>query len=177
MPSTSFPAVYWLLTIAAFLTAFYMGRQIWMVFFGKPRHAAAAHAEESPKVITVPLMVLAALSILGGALNLPGRPQPDTLAGTYHRRSSTKPKCTWLATSWWRVQSDRGCVTVLALIAIYISWLHLRAQAARSRSEGPAQETARFHLHRHGKQVVRGRGLLRLSSSTAMWTSPASWRT
>ena len=41
-------SVYWLLTIAAFLTAFYMGRQIWMVFFGEPRHAAAEHAEESP---------------------------------------------------------------------------------------------------------------------------------
>jgi len=44
-----FTAVYWLLTIAAFFTAFYMGRQIWMVFFGEPRHAAAAHAEESPR--------------------------------------------------------------------------------------------------------------------------------
>jgi NADH-quinone oxidoreductase subunit L len=64
--------VYILLTIAAFFTAFYMGRQIWMVFFGEPRHEAAAHAEESPLVITVPLMVLAGLSILGGALNLPG---------------------------------------------------------------------------------------------------------
>jgi NADH-quinone oxidoreductase subunit L len=29
--------VYWLLTIAAFFTAFYMGRQIWMVFFGEAR--------------------------------------------------------------------------------------------------------------------------------------------
>jgi NADH-quinone oxidoreductase subunit L len=57
---TKFPAVYWLLTIAAFLTAFYMGRQVWMVFFGAPRHAAAEHAEESPRVITVPLMILAA---------------------------------------------------------------------------------------------------------------------
>ena len=27
-----YPQVYWLLTIAAFLTAFYMGRQVWMVF-------------------------------------------------------------------------------------------------------------------------------------------------
>jgi NADH-quinone oxidoreductase subunit L len=67
-----FASVYWLLTIAAFFTAFYMGRQIWMVFFGEARHEAAAHAEESPKIITVPLMVLAVLSIFGGLLNLPG---------------------------------------------------------------------------------------------------------
>jgi NADH-quinone oxidoreductase subunit L len=62
--------VYIMLAIAAFLTAFYMGRQIWLVFFGKPRHEAAEHAEESPPVMTVPLMVLAALSIFGGLLNL-----------------------------------------------------------------------------------------------------------
>src|SRR3970040_2168217 len=31
------PTVYWLLTIAAFFTAFYMGRQVLMVFFGVPR--------------------------------------------------------------------------------------------------------------------------------------------
>jgi NADH-quinone oxidoreductase subunit L len=67
-----FPHVYWILTVAAFLTAFYMGRQIWMVFFGKPRHEVAEHAEESPLIMTAPLMVLAALSVLGGLLNLPG---------------------------------------------------------------------------------------------------------
>jgi NADH-quinone oxidoreductase subunit L len=64
--------VYVLLTIAAFFTAFYMGRQVWMVFFGKPRHEAAEKAEESPLVITLPLMVLALLAGIGGVLNLPG---------------------------------------------------------------------------------------------------------
>ncbi len=63
--SKGFTAVYWLLTIAAFFTAFYMGRQIWMVFFGEPRHEAAAHAQESPRIITVPLIVLAVLSDRG----------------------------------------------------------------------------------------------------------------
>lgn len=66
------PSVYVLLTVAAFFTAFYMGRQIWMVFFGLPRSGAAAHAQESPLVMTGPLMVLAALAMGGGALNLPG---------------------------------------------------------------------------------------------------------
>ena len=64
-------AVYLLLAVAAMFTAFYMGRQIWMVFFGKPRHEAARHAEESPLIITGPLMALAGLSVLGGLLNLP----------------------------------------------------------------------------------------------------------
>jgi NADH-quinone oxidoreductase subunit L len=65
-------AVYILLTVAAFFTAFYMGRQIFMVFFGAERTAAAKHAHESPPVMTYPLIALAVLSVIGGALNLPG---------------------------------------------------------------------------------------------------------
>jgi NADH-quinone oxidoreductase subunit L len=63
--------VYWMLTIAAFLTAFYMGRQVLMVFFGQPRSLAAEHARENPPIMTVPLMILAFFSVTSGALNLP----------------------------------------------------------------------------------------------------------
>jgi NADH-quinone oxidoreductase subunit L len=65
-------AAYILLTLAAILTAFYMTRQILMVFFGKPRSPAAEHATESPSVMTVPLIILAVLATFGGLLNLPG---------------------------------------------------------------------------------------------------------
>jgi NADH-quinone oxidoreductase subunit L len=63
--------VYWLLTLAAFLTAFYIGRQIMMVFFGRPRTEAAGRALENPPIMTVPLIILAVLAALGGLLNLP----------------------------------------------------------------------------------------------------------
>jgi NADH-quinone oxidoreductase subunit L len=59
------------LIVAAFITAFYVARQLNMVFFGKPRTEAAAHASESPRIMTVPLIVLAVLTTLGGLLNLP----------------------------------------------------------------------------------------------------------
>jgi NADH-quinone oxidoreductase subunit L len=65
------PAVYWLLVLGAFFTAFYMGRQILMVFFGKARSEPAAHATESPAVMTVPLIILAILSFAGGFINFP----------------------------------------------------------------------------------------------------------
>jgi NADH-quinone oxidoreductase subunit L len=113
--SLHYPTVYWLLTIAAFLTAFYMGRQVWMVFFGEPRHEAAAHAEESKPIITVPLMVLAALSVLGGALNLPFE--------GFHNLGH------WLEHTLHEVESlpldlqVAGVSTLLALLAILISWL------------------------------------------------------
>jgi NADH-quinone oxidoreductase subunit L len=64
--------VFIVLIIAAFFTAFYVGRQLLLVFFGKARSEAAAHAPESPAVVTLPLIVLAGLSALGGGLNLPG---------------------------------------------------------------------------------------------------------
>jgi NADH-quinone oxidoreductase subunit L len=63
--------VYILLAVAAFFTAFYMGRQIFMVFYGGPRSDAAAHAGESSPVMTTPLVILAILAIIGGVMNLP----------------------------------------------------------------------------------------------------------
>jgi NADH-quinone oxidoreductase subunit L len=60
-----------LLLAAAGFTAFYMWRQICMVFLGQPRTEAAAHAPESNSLMTVPLIILAILSALGGLLNIP----------------------------------------------------------------------------------------------------------
>jgi NADH-quinone oxidoreductase subunit L len=60
-----------LLVVAAGFTAFYMWRQIKLVFHGAPRTEAAAHAPENPPVMTMPLVILATLSVLGGLLNLP----------------------------------------------------------------------------------------------------------
>jgi NADH-quinone oxidoreductase subunit L len=67
----AFNTVYLLLTIAAFCTAFYMGRQLKMVFWGKPRHEAAEHVSESSPLMVWPLIILAGLAILGGLLNFP----------------------------------------------------------------------------------------------------------
>ncbi|HSL46167.1 MAG TPA: NADH-quinone oxidoreductase subunit L [Anaerolineales bacterium] len=112
--SLHYPVIYWILSIAAFFTAFYMGRQIWMVFFGEPRHEAAAHAEESPRVMTVPLMILAVLSVLGGALNLPFE--------GFHNLGH------WLEYTLHEVESlpfelgVAGISTILALAAIGVSW-------------------------------------------------------
>ncbi len=59
-----------LLIVAAFFTAFYMWRQIRYVFLGKPRTAAAENVPESVPLMTLPLIILAILSVFGGMLNL-----------------------------------------------------------------------------------------------------------
>jgi NADH-quinone oxidoreductase subunit L len=85
--------VYWLVgVVTAFITSFYMFRLWFLTFFGEYRgdaeaahdsgiHAADAHGHgahghggihESPKVMLVPLVILAVLSIIGGYVGVPG---------------------------------------------------------------------------------------------------------
>jgi NADH-quinone oxidoreductase subunit L len=64
----------WLLgTLAAFCTAFYMYRLVYLTFYGNFRgtHEQEHHLHESPATMTGPLWILAILSIFGGLLSLP----------------------------------------------------------------------------------------------------------
>jgi NADH-quinone oxidoreductase subunit L len=63
------------------MTAFYMFRALFMTFFGESRvdHHVAHHIHESPKIMTIPLMVLAFLSIVGGYVGI-----PHVLGGANH---------------------------------------------------------------------------------------------
>ncbi|MGB6421133.1 MAG: NADH-quinone oxidoreductase subunit L [Anaerolineales bacterium] len=107
------PLAYWMMLAAAFLTAFYMGRQILMVWFGKPRSLPAEHANESPPIITVPLIILAALAATGGALNLP----------MWHTFTH------WLEDSLGHLHAVEfslqiaGVSSFLVLAAIFLAWL------------------------------------------------------
>ena len=61
---------FWMLVIAAFMTSFYSWRLMFMTFFGTPRgdHHAHDHAHESPKVMLIPLGVLALGAVFSGML-------------------------------------------------------------------------------------------------------------
>ena len=125
--------------VTAGLTAYYMTRQVALVFFGQERwrEEAAADTEgltepepvahghgkqphESPWVMTLPLVVLAALSIVGGGLNLPFGDAaflhdwlhpgfPEEIAPEIHVATGTKV-------------AIGAAVTVLALIAIAVAF-------------------------------------------------------
>jgi NADH-quinone oxidoreductase subunit L len=64
---------FWIAAFSAVLTAVYMFRLLFLVFFGGFRgsEAQAHHLHESPKAITIPLVVLAILSLVGGFVQLP----------------------------------------------------------------------------------------------------------
>jgi NADH-quinone oxidoreductase subunit L len=64
---------HYLMLVGVILTALYMTRQIIYVFFGQPR-AGSSHAHESPRVMTIPLIILAACAILFSILLTPAWP-------------------------------------------------------------------------------------------------------
>lgn len=65
--------LFWLIgVITALMTAFYMFRLLNLTFEGKPRFDEHhIHPHESPKVMTVPLIILAVLSAIGGFIGIP----------------------------------------------------------------------------------------------------------
>lgn len=129
--------IYVLLAAAAFLTAFYMGRQIFMVFFGKSRSEAAENATESPAVITTPLIILAGLSVLGGVLNLPGVHWLETWLE--HTIEYTRPGefVVWVA----------ALSFVLAVLGIFIAWLIYGKRSIRPETVDPLEQKAGWLFH------------------------------
>jgi NADH-quinone oxidoreductase subunit L len=101
-------------TVGAGITAFYMTRVMLMTFFGEKRWAEDAHPHESPKVMTVPLLVLAALSVLGGLLLL-GSWIIDWLSPVVGRHVLEELSIPPLALS--------GIITATVLVGIAIAWL------------------------------------------------------
>jgi len=73
--------IMWAIAVfGAFLTAFYMFRMLFLTFSGKYRgtHHAEEKIHESPKTMTIPLIVLAILSAIGGVIGI-----PESLGGSH----------------------------------------------------------------------------------------------
>jgi NADH-quinone oxidoreductase subunit L len=109
------PFVFILLIAAAFLTAFYVGRQMLLVFFGKARSHPSQKAVESPLSVTAPLIALAALVVTGGLINFPGwHPFTNWLAQTLgHELAEPTEFNLFVAV----------LATGLALAAFYLTWI------------------------------------------------------
>ncbi len=83
-PYSGLYTVYWVMAlVAAMLTAFYMTRLMIMTFHGSNRTGAqeARHLHEAPKTMWIPLVILAALSVFGGWLNVTEDLQESFLGG------------------------------------------------------------------------------------------------
>jgi len=96
--------------VGAFLTSFYMFRLTYLTFYGQSRidPEVDRHIHESPPVMTVPLIVLAGLSVFGGFLGVP----PEH--GWFHGFLETA------ATAVGAEHHDVGLGTLLGLMAVAI---------------------------------------------------------
>ena len=122
-----------LLMLGAVLTAFYMTRQLIMVFFGQPKTEAAAHAQESPRIMTVPLMILAFFSLFAGFLGaaLIGiDPLITWLEGAAERHELDMPRALALA----------GLATLLAVISIAVAYFIYRPKAQKAGVDDPLRK-------------------------------------
>lgn len=74
--------------LGSLMTSFYMFRLLFLTFFGKFRgtHDQEHHLHESPASMTIPLMILAVLSALGGFIGV-----PEALHGTHHLAEFMNP--------------------------------------------------------------------------------------
>ena len=110
----------WLVgSLGAGLTALYMFRLLFLTFWGETRAApeVAGRIHESPRVMTVPLVVLAVLSVVGGYFTL-----PDLLAPLYGHAHPHVPLLV------------KYLPTLLALGGIGAAyWLYVRQPAAAER--------------------------------------------
>jgi NADH-quinone oxidoreductase subunit L len=81
--------VLWLLgLIGSIFTAFYMFRLLFLTFFGEFRgtQKQMSHLHESPKTMTIPLIVLGVLSVVGGFIGI-----PEVFHGTHLLKGFLEP--------------------------------------------------------------------------------------
>jgi NADH-quinone oxidoreductase subunit L len=128
--------------ITALMTAAYMGRAYWMTFWGEYRGHGTPH--ESPKVITIPLWILAIAAIFLGFTNLPTWFNAPSWATTRFEHF-VEPTFAFPAvehpefTPWLAVLS-----TVLAVTGIMIAYLYYE------KNKGPHGLTRRNGFARAG---------------------------
>ena len=109
----------WLLGVAgAALTSFYMFRLIFLTFFGAPRYDEhEVHVHESPKNMTIPLMILAFLSIFGGWVAA-----PKLIGGIDRFGEFLQPVFTMYAPTAAAVASESTASPGLALFHALTGW-------------------------------------------------------
>ncbi len=120
--------VLWTLSVAAALmTAFYLFRLLFLVFWGKVAVAADPKhpVHESPKIMTIPMSVLAVLSIIGGWIGIPA-----VLGGNDSIQSFLSPLFSSSETILIHGEEVGGSTEILLMIVplllilavIYLAW-------------------------------------------------------
>lgn len=145
-------AMYVIGVITAMFTSFYMFRLLYLTFYGKFRGTAEQehHLHESPPTMTIPLIVLAVLSIVGGFIGI-----PETLGGhhwlehflapVFKDSAALLPKAgsETVTDIWLMVASVSGAV--LALLYAYVRYVKNAHVPAEDTEERPGLVSLSYH--------------------------------
>src|SRR5216683_2405322 len=127
------PAIYAIGTVTALITSFYVWRCYLLTFEGEYRGPPEVHPHEAPWVMTLPLWVLAALSVVGALIVLPSHHLPFTwehfTEGVFARPRGGPPM-------------ERLPELVAFGIALVVAWAGLVARGGRHDHRRPARERA-----------------------------------
>jgi NADH-quinone oxidoreductase subunit L len=107
--------IYLLGTLGALLSALYIGRLLFLAFFGAPRNEEAEHAHESPPVMIAPLVLLAAGAVVTGLVL--STSAEGTLAGVLEPVTGPVPHGEGLSTF-----ALSAIATAIALGALAVAW-------------------------------------------------------
>jgi NADH-quinone oxidoreductase subunit L len=129
------PIIFSFVLIAPILTAFYMFRLYIITFMGTFRgtHDQEHHLHESPIAMTLPLIILAILSVVGGFIGV-----PEVLGG-HHWLASFLSPIVKSATHHLEHQTEfmlMGSTTLLVLISIAFAWFKFRNYKVSGESKG-----------------------------------------
>ena len=166
---------FWLGLAAAFMTAFYSSRLLFMTFHGTPRcdEQTLAHVHESPKIMWVPLLVLVAGSFLAGALGY-GVFVGDSYEEFWKEAIFILPTHTALEDAHHVPFWVKASPLVVGLLGIGSAWyIYLKAPGSAARIAGVFPALYRFSLNKWYFDELYDRIFVR----SARWFGQGFWKT
>ena len=156
----NFP-IFLITIVAAFLTAFYMFRMVFVSFHGEPRDHSI-HAHESPPVMTIPLIILAFFALVLGLVGAPmfGNQFAEFMSGTLGAETVHAEEISTTLELALMILS-----TIVAVSGVYVAYRLYGAKYVRTAAEDPLRRLGRFYVileHKfyfdelYGATIVRG---------------------
>ena len=139
--------IFGVLAVSTIMTAFYMLRLFFLTFFGNFRgtHDQEHHLHESPKSMTIPLMVLAILSTVGGFLGLPEVFSEKHLFGNFLQPILTMPSMFYNAELSHTFEIGLMATSTIILIIVFVitSRLYTSEKGVPAKNESSLSPFAR----------------------------------
>jgi NADH-quinone oxidoreductase subunit L len=127
--------LYAVVLFAALLTAFYMFRLYFITFTGTFRgtHEQEHHLHESPSAMTIPLIILAILSVIGGFVGV-----PESLGGKHELAQFLSPV---VQSAEHHLEHSTeyllmGLSTVLVIVSILLAWFEFKGYKGEGDATG-----------------------------------------